>query len=102
MPLQPFASQQKLLIQSAVKNIRSYVMAPNTNKQVQAHGKPNPKIIIFPPKMYWPSHQHPPISDTTNLYEAFYPLAPQSPRSFRAGQQVHVKPPEKAFAVSCM
>lgn len=34
MPLQPFASQQKLLTQSAVKNIKSYVMAPKTNKQV--------------------------------------------------------------------
>lgn len=77
-------------------------MALNTNKHVQGCGKPNPKITIFPPNMYWPFHQHTPISDTSNLYEVFYPPSPQSLCSFRAGQQERVKPPEEAFIESCM
>lgn len=68
------------------------MIALNTNKQIQACGKLDPKIIIFPPNVYRPFHQHIPISDTANLNEAFCPLFPQSPCSGRARQQVHVEP----------
>lgn len=49
MPLRPFT-----LIQSALKILKIYIIALNTNNQIQACGKLDPKIIIFPPNMYWP------------------------------------------------